>query len=316
MKRISLALVIDGTKLQVLDQTRLPHDETWIQIDSVDRMVTAIQSLSVRGAPLIGIAAVMTVAREALLQKSSEQILHAIQSLRTSRPTAVNLMNCLDRLKHIFVASQYNPKELIEGAFQLFDEDVAMCERMAANAQKYIQDGDRILTHCNTGGLATVGIGTALGAIKAAHRLGKRLHIYVDETRPLLQGARLTTWELQKAQIPFTLITDNMAAAAFQAGVIDKVFLGADRITANGDVANKIGTYGVAILAKFHAKPLYVVAPRTTLDPDLQTGAEITIEQRHGSEILGQLPEIFPTWNPSFDVTPRALISDIITDQI
>lgn len=312
--RQSLALRVDGTVLQVLDQTKLPHEEVWINITSVGDMVKAIQALSVRGAPLIGVAAALTLAREAMLGKTKHELLKACAELRASRPTAVNLMNLLDQMRVEFEATD-DPQTLIELAQKFYDDDVTMCERMADNAQTYIKDGDRILTHCNTGGLATVGIGTALGAIKRAHALGKKIHVYVDETRPLLQGARLTTWELQKAGIPFTLITDNMAGAAFQAGMIDKVFVGADRITTNGDVANKIGTYAVAVLAKHHAKDFFVVAPQTTYDLDMQNGNEIPIEQRHPGEVRGALSNEINVWNPSFDVTPAHLIRDIITDR-
>ncbi|MBX3016866.1 MAG: S-methyl-5-thioribose-1-phosphate isomerase [Bdellovibrionaceae bacterium] len=316
MKRESLALKVDGERLRVLDQTKLPHAEEWIEIDSVATMVAAIQKLAVRGAPLIGVAAALTLAREAKLGKPPQALLTSCAELRASRPTAVNLMNLLDEMRTKFETGGHDPQILIQLAEHFFDEDVAMCERMANNAQKYIQDGDRILTHCNTGGLATVGLGTALGGIKKAHALGKKIHVYVDETRPLLQGARLTTWELAQAGIPFTLITDNMAGAAFQAGMIDKVFVGADRITVNGDVANKIGTYSVAVLAKHHGKDFFVVAPRTTFDLAMKEGREIPIEQRHAREVLGNLPASIPAWNPSFDMTPAHLIRDIITDSV
>lgn len=316
MKRESLALTVDGERLRVLDQTRLPFEERWLEIDGVPAMVKAIRDLSVRGAPLIGVAAALTLAREALLGRDAAELLRACAELRASRPTAVNLMNLLDAMKERFVASGHDPRTLIDMAGTFFDEDVAMCDRMAENAQKYIQDGDRILTHCNTGGLATVGVGTALGAIKLAHRRGKKIHVYVDETRPLLQGARLTTWELARAGLPFTLITDNMAGAAFQAGMIDKVFVGADRITVNGDAANKIGTYALAVLARHHGKDFFVVAPRTTFDRGLRDGRDIPIEQRHAREVLGALPDDIPAWNPSFDVTPAHLIRDIVTDGV
>lgn len=314
MKRESLALKTDGDRLQVLDQTRLPHEEVWIEIDSVATMVDAIRRLAVRGAPLIGVAAALTWAREARQGRETASLMKAYADLRESRPTAVNLMNLLDQMRDAFVRADHDPRVLVQMAEIFFDEDVAMCDRMAENAQKYIQDGDRILTHCNTGGLATVGVGTALGAIKRAHDQGKKIHVYVDETRPLLQGARLTTWELARAGVPYTLITDNMAGAAFQAGMIDKVFVGADRITTNGDAANKIGTYAVAVLAHHHDKPFYVVAPRTTFDPAMHDGSDIPIEQRPPKEVLGNLPASTLTWNPSFDVTPARLIRDIITD--
>lgn len=315
MKRESLGLRIHDEHLEVLDQTQLPRDEVWLPIREVADMIKAIQRLSVRGAPLIGVAAVMCLAREALREKPATEILQSLTELRASRPTAVNLMNLLDQLKRVYISSGHSKARLIEEAFRLFDEDVQLCERMADNGQKLIQDGDNILTHCNTGGLATVGLGTALGVIKRAHQNGRKLHVFVDETRPLLQGARLTTWELQKAGIPFTLICDNMAGSLLSQGRVQKIFVGADRITANGDAANKIGTYSLAVLAKHHGCPFYVVAPKTTFDLSLKDGRDIPIEERKADELrpagIGYKCDV---WNPSFDVTPRALITEIITD--
>lgn len=315
MKRSSLALRFDQNILEVLDQTQLPQKEVWLNIQTVDDMVTAIQKLSVRGAPLIGVAAVITVAFEALKNKSTEELMSAIAKLRASRPTAVNLMTLLDQLKNQFEKNQFLKQSLIEHALQLFDEDVEMGERMATHMQQYIDDGDHILTHCNTGGLATVGVGTALGGIKRAHELGKKIHVWVDETRPLLHGARLTTWELAKAGVPYTLICDNMAGALFATGKIKKVFVGADRITRDGSAANKIGTYAVAVLAKHHTCPFYVVAPQTTFDPNLESGAQIPIEHRAPEELAPKnINYQCDTWNPAFDVTPAELITKIITD--
>lgn len=336
IERICLPLRWQNTQLSVLDQTQLPQRSVWLEIHSPDDMVRAIQRLSVRGAPLIGVAATVAVAQQALKVMADEyfktnspipatpsqrqDFLLLISQLRNSRPTAVNLMNLLDAQKAAFEASAGDLRVLVTTALSFFDEDVAMAERMSLQTAEFINDGDQILTHCNTGGLATVGIGTALGGIKQAWRQGKRIHVYVDETRPLLQGARLTTWELQQEGIPFTLITDNMAGAAMAQGKINKAFVGADRIAANGDVANKIGTYSVAVLARYHQIPFYVVAPQSTLDPQTKTGRDIVVEERSAHEVIlpGQVfsdPEAQKVWNPSFDVTPRELITAIITDR-
>ncbi|OFZ80758.1 MAG: S-methyl-5-thioribose-1-phosphate isomerase [Bdellovibrionales bacterium RIFOXYD1_FULL_55_31] len=192
---------------------------------------------------------------------------------------------------------------------------MALCEAMAEHGSALIQDGDSILTHCNTGGLATAGIGTALGVIRRAHEQGKRLHVYVDETRPLFQGARLTAWELQKLGIPYTLICDNMAASLMGQGKVSRIFVGADRIARNGDAANKIGTYSLAVQAAYHRIPFYVVAPRTTLDEKCATGKDIPIEERAPDEVRGgHSPKFAPVYNPAFDVTPRTLITELILD--
>ena len=204
-------------------------------------------------------------------------------------------------------------ERLVREAEAFFDEDVALSDAMSERGAALIQDGDSILTHCNTGGLATVGIGTALGAIRRAHEQGKKIHVYVDETRPLLQGARLTTWELARLKIPHTLICDNMAGFLMSQGKVQKVFVGADRIAANGDFANKIGTYGLAVLAHHHRIPFYVVAPETTFDSSCKSGSEIPIEQRRPDEVrAGKSPASCEVWNPAFDVTPRTLVTGIV----
>ena len=220
-------------------------------------------------------------------------------------------MHAIDRLTRVL--AKRGPKALLPEAEAIFQEDVALCEAMASRGAALIQDGDGIITHCNTGGLATAGRGTALGAIRTAWEQGKRIHVYVDETRPLLQGARLTAWELSKLGIPFTLICDNMAASLLRSGRVRAAFVGADRVAVNGDVANKIGTYGLAVLCKHHNVPFYVVAPRTTYDPKCRTGAEIPIEERAAGEVRGvQAFKEAKVWNPAFDVTPRELIRKII----
>ncbi|MEM7645519.1 MAG: S-methyl-5-thioribose-1-phosphate isomerase, partial [Pseudomonadota bacterium] len=266
--RESLSLkYIDGNLL-ILDQQMLPDSEDWIQVESPDHMISIIKNLKVRGAPLIGVAAALSLGNWVSAGTSLDEFLEQAENLRNSRPTAVNLMNALDRMIQTAKNAGMNPDQILEQALALFDEDVELCQKMATAGAALINDGDNILTHCNTGGLATVGVGTALGVLTEAHRQGKKIHVYVDETRPLLQGGRLTTWELEKAGVPYTLICDNMSGSLMAQGKVDKVFLGADRIATNGDFANKIGTYNLAVLCQFHNVPFYTVAPVTTLDVD------------------------------------------------
>jgi len=271
-----------------------------------------IQGLAVRGAPLIGVAAALAVAHYANGGASAEQLRAESARLRSARPTAVNLMAAIDRL--LGLAELTGPRVIAE-AEAIFEEDVAMCEAMSERGASLISDGDSLLTHCNAGGLVAAGIGTALGVIRRAHEQGKRIHVFVDETRPLLQGARITAWELSKLGIDYTLICDNMAASLMAQRKIQKVFVGADRIAQNGDVANKIGTYGVAVLAHHHRIPFYVVAPRTTFDASCPSGRDIPIEQRAADEVrAGKSPATSKVYNPAFDVTPRELITGIVLD--
>jgi methylthioribose-1-phosphate isomerase len=316
MKKLySLGLKFEDNKLLVLDQTLLPHQEKWVDCINPDHMVELIQKLAVRGAPLIGVAAALSIGHFAQQGASIDEILIAAQKLKVARPTAVNLMAAMDRL--IF---NHNPQNLTAKSIQceaekIFEEDAILSQAMSERAQSFINSGDNIITHCNTGGLVTTGSGTALGAIALAHQLGKKIHVFVDETRPLLQGARLTTWELEKLKIPHTLICDNMAGFLMSQGKVNKVFVGADRIAVNGDFANKIGTYSLAVLAHHHKIPFYVVAPRTTYDDKCASGADIPVEQRNADEVrMGKSPANTPVWNPSFDVTPRQLISGIVFD--
>jgi methylthioribose-1-phosphate isomerase len=307
----SLGLRCENGTLEVLDQTRLPAFEKWVRVDSPEEMITLIKALAVRGAPLIGVAAALSLGLFAASGRAVTEIEKAAAALRDARPTAVNLMHAIDRL--LRVLQKRGPGALLPEAEAIFQEDVALCEAMAAQGATFIHDGDGILTHCNTGGLATVGRGTALGVIRKAWEQGKKIHVYVDETRPLLQGARLTAWELAKLGIPYTLICDNMAASLMRAGRVRSAFVGADRVAVNGDVANKIGTYGVAVLCKHHSIPFYVVAPRTTYDPKCKSGAGIPIEERSPLEVRGSAGFAeAPVWNPAFDVTPRELITKII----
>jgi methylthioribose-1-phosphate isomerase len=319
----SMALRWSTEKFEILDQTLLPLNESWETIANTDQMIQAIKALKVRGAPLIGVVASMALAQSALKGGSKDQLLTEAKKLYEARPTAVNLMNCMDRMTSA-IQKDSSKENVIQNAIEIFIEDVELCNRIANNGADLIKDGDRILTHCNTGGLATAGVGTALGIIRKAHEQGKKIHVYVDETRPLLQGARLTAWELQKLKIPMTLITDSMAAHLMSLKKIDRVFVGSDRIAANGDFANKIGTYGVAIHAHYHKVPFYVAAPFTTVDPECVSGENIPIEQRIPQEVWGYkslqgetfwVPSQTPVYNPSFDVTPHSLVTGWVMDK-
>ncbi|MCO5142195.1 MAG: S-methyl-5-thioribose-1-phosphate isomerase [Oligoflexia bacterium] len=298
-----------GERFFILDQRQLPHEEEWLEIIKPQDMVDAISTLAVRGAPLIGVSAALTLAY--FSKDKSFSIEEWEQKLRSSRPTAVNLMNALDRV--LLRWKQQGVDGLVKEAEEIYKEDVRLCLQMAERGNKLINDNDGILTHCNTGGLATVGIGTALGVIRHAWESGKKIHVYVDETRPLLQGARLTSWELKKLGIPYTLICDNMAAVLMREKKIQKIFVGADRVAVNGDSANKIGTYGLSVNAKHHNIPFYIVAPSTTYDPNCLSGDKICIEERSADEVrAGKSPTDAKVWNPAFDVTPKQLITKII----
>lgn len=313
--KFQLNLQTQELKFELLDQTLLPAQEKWIVIQNHLQLIECIQSLRVRGAPLIGVAAVLGLAQAAFKTTDLEVLQSIFQLLYQARPTAVNLMNCLDRMQP-FIKDPVNVMALMEKAVEIYREDENLCARMSENGASLIQDGDQIITHCNTGGLATAGIGTALGAIIKAHRSGKKIHVYVDETRPLLQGGRLTAWELQKHGVPMTLIADNMAAHLMSLKRINKAFVGSDRIAINGDFANKIGTYSLAVNCHHHQVPFYVVAPSTTVDKKCLSGSEIHIEQRPSHEVTGVrgsfgdvtwAPEGVPVFNPAFDVTPFSL---------
>jgi methylthioribose-1-phosphate isomerase len=305
MLRHSLSLRFSEDRLELLDQTLLPFIEHWIDATDPAACIEAIQKLKVRGAPLLGVAAACSLA--ASRPADFEEVAMA---LRKARPTAVNLMVAVDRILACWQSK--GEGALVEEACAIFDEDALLCHKMAEAGAVLIEDGENIITHCNTGSLATAGVGTALGVIKLAALQGKQLHIFVDETRPLLQGARLTTYELQKAGIPHTLITDSAAAFLMQQGRVSRVLVGADRIARNGDFANKIGTFSLALAAHYHQLPFHCVAPHTTLDLELATGADIPIELRAGSEISSH-PEV-SVWNPAFDITPARLVTSLILD--
>jgi methylthioribose-1-phosphate isomerase len=310
--------------LEVLDQQKLPLVEEWINVQTPEQMSEIIISLKVRGAPLIGIAAICSLAQLAEQGQSRATIEQAAQFLRKSRPTAVNLSIYIDRVLAAMSQTEDYLGAVLKEVEAIFHEDTALCEAIGVAGAALIQPGERILTYCNTGSLATAGIGTALGVIKTAHAQGKGIHVYTCETRPLLQGGRLTAWELEKNGIPYTLICDNMAATLMKQGKIDRVLVGADRIAANGDFANKIGTYSTAVLARHHNIPFHVVAPYTTIDPNCPDGASIQIEERAPAEVRGAAgsfgkviwsPANAPVYNPAFDVTPASLVKSYILDK-
>jgi methylthioribose-1-phosphate isomerase len=314
----------------MIDQKALPHEERVLRFTDYKDVIAAIKDLTIRGAPAIGVAAAMGIALGALhLTASSKEYFkiafHEIcDQFSRTRPTARNLFWAIERMKKTFdEAISGSPDKikrvLVEEAMRICEEDIAINEKIGITGRSLIQDGDQILTHCNAGALATAGCGTALGVVRAAWEEGKKIHVFVDETRPVLQGARLTAWELMKEKIPATLIADNMAGFLMKQGKISNVIVGADRIAANGDVANKIGTYSLAILAKEHNIPFYVAAPLSTIDVSLRNGDEIPIEERNAEEIttirgIRVAPEGVHVYNPAFDVTPNRYITAIITE--
>lgn len=313
--------VIDN-QLWILDQQALPQEKVWHPCPDVDALVEHIKALRVRGAPVIGLSASLLLALLAEHGLSQSALATALETLRAARPTAVNLMNNLDRMKQALAAPEWIPA-LGQEALRLIEEDRALCDRIADYGAALVTPGSRLLTHCNTGGLATAGVGTAIGVLLRAHQQGKIENVWVDETRPLLQGGRLTAWELGELGIPYHLICDSMAASLMAQGQIDAVWVGADRIAANGDIANKIGTYSLAVLAQYHRIPFYVAAPHTTHDPHCPDGGAIPIEQRAAAEVTGVsgsfghtqwAPQDAPVYNPAFDVTPAALISGWVLD--
>ena len=306
-----------GNILYLLDQTQLPTRENWLSYTDCRRVVEAIRAMVVRGAPAIGVTAAYAYCLAAL---AGEDLGQAKAVLAASRPTAVNLFWALERMERTARACGGEPAALIAEAAALHREDVAMNEAMGDFGAQVVPEHARILTHCNAGALATGGYGTALGVIRSAFKQGKVDMIYADETRPLLQGARLTAYELVHDGIPATLIADGMAAALMARGEIDLVVLGCDRMAANGDFANKIGTYSVAVNAGFHGVPFYTALPSSTIDLSIPDGTHIPIEERDGDELrtlygVQTAPDGVKTWNPAFDVTPHALLTGIITEK-
>lgn len=321
--------------LEVLDQTKLPFQTTYLKCRDHLEVAAAIKRLAVRGAPAIGAAAAYGLvlgtrqSQAELKVKSKKDFIAAANSvareLSAVRPTAVNLQWALDRMLKKLQAVEMEKIEDLQSALQkeanlIYQEDITANRLIGKHGQTLIPQEARILTHCNAGALATAGYGTALGVIRAAWEAGKSISVFADETRPLLQGARLTVWEMLREGIPVTLITDSMAGYLMALGKVDLIVVGADRIAANGDAANKIGTYSLAVLAKAHHLPFYVAAPLSTIDMRLSSGAEIPIEVREDAEIthLAGKPVAPPgsqTWNPAFDVTPSHLITAIITER-
>ncbi|MEW6388081.1 MAG: S-methyl-5-thioribose-1-phosphate isomerase [Thermodesulfobacteriota bacterium] len=321
----------DKDRVRLLDQRLLPREEVYLEITDYHEIIEAIRTLAIRGAPAIGVAAAMGAALGALGLDTDDPVefmnrfQEICREIAQARPTAVNLFWALDRVQMVAQAHAGDRVPLIKGrlvteAQAMLKEDDTINRRMAQAGQVLIHSGDQVLTHCNTGALATGAYGTALGVMRAAWEDGKRFSVWVDETRPLLQGARLTTWELGKIGIPYTLIPDGAAAAVMQQGRVNLVIVGADRIAGNGDTANKIGTYGLAVLAHYHEVPFYVAAPLSTFDFALTAGSQIPVEERAPEEVTqlwGQTvaPAGAPALNLAFDVTPHDLISGIITER-
>jgi methylthioribose-1-phosphate isomerase len=319
--------------LRVIDQTRLPHALTYLCTDTLEVIEDAIRRLVVRGAPAIGCAAALGLAAVLQHENSSspavflEAAQRVAERLAATRPTAVNLTWALRRCRQALEAAvlagagaRALPAVCLREALSILAEDIDMCRRIGAHGAPLIADGAGVLTHCNAGALATGDYGTALAVCYSAHESGREFTVYADETRPLLQGARLTTWELMRAGIRTVLICDNMAAALMRAGRVDIVVVGADRVAVNGDTANKIGTYGLAVLAKHHGIPFYVALPSSTIDATLPDGTTIPIEERHPDEVRSPAgtpasPATVEVWNPAFDVTPGALVAGFITER-
>jgi methylthioribose-1-phosphate isomerase len=320
-----------GDRVRLLDQRRLPQEVRYLDCKDASSVAEAIRTMAIRGAPAIGVAAAMGIAlaakkiqanRPEILRKSLEKV---CQQMKQTRPTAVNLFWAVDRMNRVWDQGGSDDVETIKKrlekeALKIYEEDLEINRKIGEKGRALIKDGYGVLTHCNAGGLATAGFGTALGVIHAAWAQGKRFRVFVDETRPLLQGSRLTAWELVQEKIPAIVLTDNMAGWLMKKGEIKLVLVGADRIARNGDTANKIGTYGLAILSKWHDIPFYIAAPTSTLDISLASGRDIPIEERKPEEVthLGGkriTPKGIRAFNPGFDVTPHPLIRGIITEK-
>ena len=321
----------NGSQIELIDQRRLPTEIHYVTCHSARSVAEAIRCMIIRGAPAIGVAAAYGIALEAERQKNeaprlfSQRLNEGIEALAASRPTAVNLYWAIDRMKRLWRASaDKSPVELahsfLQEAHAVLDEDIRINRAMGQHGAGLLQDGARVLTHCNAGALATAGHGTALGIFRSAVEAGKRISVIAGETRPFLQGARLTAWEMVQENIPVTLITDNMSGHLMSRGEVDAVVVGTDRVAANGDVANKIGTYMIAVLAKRHHIPFYVACPLSTIDLSLPTGDAIPIVERASDEVRGfqacrWAPEGVTIRNPAFDVTPAELVTALVTEK-
>ena len=320
----------DESGVRIIDQRLLPERYVERDLRTLDEICDAIRTLAVRGAPAIGITGAMGLVvvvearrpstRDALLRAASD----TADTIRATRPTAVNLPWALDRMLACAREAEGSPADVLSAlrreATSILEEDRAMCRRIGEHGLALVPDGARVLTHCNAGALATGGIGTALAPIYRAVEAGRRVEVFADETRPLLQGSRLTAWELGRAGVPVTVLADNMAASLMRAGRVDLCIVGADRIAANGDVANKIGTYALALAARHHGVPFYVAAPSSTFDPATADGDAIVIEQRDAGELrrvggTTTAPVDAAVYNPAFDVTPHDLVSAIVSDR-
>ncbi|HLG69670.1 MAG TPA: S-methyl-5-thioribose-1-phosphate isomerase [Chloroflexota bacterium] len=302
--------------LRMLDQTKLPNEESWVEARSYPEVAATIKNMVVRGAPLIGVVAAYGLAMAA--EQSLDELPRAAETLRATRPTAVNLTWAIERMLR-FAAEHPDPAAIAEEAERIAAEDAEMSRRLSELGGPLLPDEGGVLTHCNAGALAMVDYGSAVGVIRAAWEQGKRIDVLVDETRPFLQGARLTAWELQRLGIPMTLITDNMAGHFMSRGRVRAVVTGADRIAANGDTANKIGTYSLAVLAQAHGIPFYIAAPVSTIDPNCPDGGHIPIEERSAAEVthfggVAIAPQGVQAAHPAFDVTPARYITAIITN--
>jgi methylthioribose-1-phosphate isomerase len=322
---------LKGDRVRILDQRKLPQEVRYLDCRSASSVAEAIRTMAIRGAPAIGVAAAIGIALAAKKTRSSspqvftKTVERVCQEMRETRPTAVNLFWAVDRMEKILKRVENDgveetKKNLVREALQILKTDIEVNRKIGEYGKRLIKNGDGVLTHCNAGALATGGYGTALGVIYAARDQGKKFQVFVDETRPMLQGCRLTAWELVQEKIPTTLITDNMAGVLMKKGLVDLVVVGADRIARNGDTANKIGTYGLAVLSKSHDIPFYVAAPTSTLDLSLVSGEEIPIEERSTAEVTHFCgypiaPKGVKAFNPAFDVTPHSFINGIITEK-
>jgi methylthioribose-1-phosphate isomerase len=323
----------DNNTVKFIDQKKLPNKEIYVTCSTYNEVAEVIKTMVVRGAPAIGVSAAYGIAlglintnineKDSLIKYFDE----VCEIMSQTRPTAVNLFWAIDRMKKLFNTCIKEDKTIEEikslvkaKADEIHGEDIDICKKIGIHGHKVIADGDNILTHCNAGALATAGYGTALGVIRAAFENGKKIHVYADETRPFLQGARLTMWELMKDEIDCTLISDNMSGHMMSNGKVNVIIVGADRIAANGDAANKIGTYSLAVMAKYHNIPMYIAAPVSTIDFKCSHGSKIPIEQRSEEEVkmlngIYITPENAKAAHPAFDVTPNELISGIITEK-
>jgi methylthioribose-1-phosphate isomerase len=319
-------------KVKIIDQTRLPARLSYVYCRDAKSIWTAIRKMQIRGAPAIGIAAAFGVVLGIQSSKAEDyrevkkELNRIINYLASSRPTAVNLFWALERMRQVAATNDFGRdikslhKALLKEALKILEEDKEICRKMGKNGARLLEDGDTVLTHCNAGILATADYGTALAAVYIARNQGKKISVYANESRPLLQGARLTTWELVKKGVPTTLICDSMAGRVMKQGLIDKILVGADRITGNGDTANKIGTYSLAVLARAHRIPFYVIAPTSSFDLRLKNGKEIPIEERKPEEVSKPFgyqiaAKGVKVYNPAFDVTPASYIKAIITEK-